>query len=280
MWRWAPLVIALLALLTLLVMARRTPPEQIADTVHLHTVAARPIPEKAYSPVNTVAQHAQIHTSSAPVVDELCGVKGPDLKRAGDETIGEHVMRVTQAVNSWKSALAASEDPRRQAVGAALENAHPDAPRNEPKDTPVNNRLVLLAIETNDPVIYALALNHCGEGGYAMAAGPCQGLSWEHWANIDPDNAVPWLGIATKAASSGDQQGAKEALAKASTASRFDTYGSTVSAIALSALPRDTAPLDKAVAGADVISALGIASPGISMAETLCSDTAIQEPTR
>jgi hypothetical protein len=59
---------------------------------------------------------------------------------------------VTQAVIShWKNELAVSDDPRHQAVGLALEGAHPDVPDNDPKDTPAKNHLVLLAIETNDP---------------------------------------------------------------------------------------------------------------------------------
>ena len=155
------------------------------------------------------------------------------------------------------------------------------APGTDPMpDTPVNNRLVLLAIETSDPVVYALALSQCGDHGYNMAVGPCQGLSWEHWANIDPDNAVPWLAIAAKAGNSGDRQRVEEALAKASMASHFDTYSSTVSAIALGALPRDIAPLDQAVAGADVISVLGFSVTGVDIAATLCSDIAVQAPTR
>jgi len=237
--------------------------------------------ERAPSRASTVAQHVPVYTPRPPVVDELCGVKGAAQKRAGNESFAQHVMRVTQTgIGAWKSALAASDDPRRQAVGLALENAHPDAPGEQSKDTPVNNSLVLLAIDTNDPVIYALALNQCAEGGYNMAAGPCQGLSWEHWASIEPDNAAPWLNIAAKADSFGDQQGVDEALAKASKASRIDTYGSTVVAIALNALPPDMAPLDKSVAGAEVISALGIATPALHIAATLCSDMAIEEPTR
>jgi hypothetical protein len=113
-----------------------------------------------------------------------------------------------------------------------------------------------------------------------MAVGPCQGLSWEHWANIDPDNAAPWLAIAGKAASSGDQQGAELAFAKASTASHYDTYGSIVDFIALSSLPRDFAALEKAAAGADVTLALGINIPTTDIVAKLCSDTAIQEPKR
>jgi hypothetical protein len=228
------------------------------------------------------AQHPQAQPPGTPSEDELCGVKPPNLKRAANETFVQHVMRATQTgVTAWKTALTDSEDPRSQAVGLALENAHPDAPgHTQSQDTPVNNRLVLLASETNDPVVYALALNQCGEHAYNMAVGPCQGLSWEHWANIDSDNAAPWLAVAGKAASAGDQQGAEAALAKASMASHYDTYGGMVNAIALNALPRDSAPLDKAVAGADVTSALGINIPTTDITAKLCSTTAIQDPTR
>jgi hypothetical protein len=221
-----------------------------------------------------------VSTPDRAVVDELCGVKGPALKRAGNETIAQHITRLTQSVISrWQSALATSEDPRSQAIGLALENAHPDPRANESQDTPVNNSLVLLAIETNDPAIYALAISRCGDG-YAMAAGPCQALSWEHWANIDPDNAVPWLWIAAKASNSGNQEDAEEALAKASMASRLDEYNSAFTAIALSALPRDISPLDKAVAGVDVISTRPLGIPAADLAVTLCSEMAVQEPTR
>jgi hypothetical protein len=275
MWRWAA-VIALLALLTLLLTARRAPPRQIADNIQAHTIVAGAGPRSGSFRVNTVSQHAEAQTPGAVIADELCGMKGPDLRRAAKETIGQHVVRVTQTVISgWTSSLVASEDPRRQAIGLALEDARPGAPGERGKDTPVSNNLVLLAIETNDPVIYELALGQCGD--LDQTSGPCQALSLEHWASIDPDNAVPWLWIAAKASSSGDQQGAERALAKASMASRFDEYTSTVSMIALSALPRDIAPLDKAVAGSDVISSLLFGAPpplGI------CSDTAVQQPLR
>jgi hypothetical protein len=214
-------------------------------------------------------------------MDELCGVKGPDLKRAENEAIPEHAMRVTEGVISrWKSALATSEDPRRQAIGLALQNARPGPFKDKPKDTPVNNSLVLLAIHSNDPVIYALAIGQCVGVGLDMTPGPCQGLSWEHWAKIDPDNAVPWLWLAAKADRSTDEQGAEDALARASMASRFDGYSSVVSEIALNALPRDAAPLDKAVAGINVIMTSGIGVPAGEIATTLCSDTAVQQSTR
>ena len=275
MWPWAA-VVALLALLTLLLTARRAPPRQTADTIPARTLVVGTNLESARSRVNAVAQHAEVPSPTAVIVDELCGMKGPELKRAAEETIGQHVARVTRTVISgWTSSLETSEDPRRQAIGLALENARPGAAGDTGKDTPVNNNLVLLAVENNDPVIYELALGQCGN--LDQTSGPCQALSLEHWASIDPDNAVPWLWLAAEATSSGDQQGAERALAKASIAPRFDEYTSTVSAIALSALPRGIAPLDKAVAGSDVISSLIFGAPpplGI------CSGTAVQQPLR
>jgi len=45
-----------------------------------------------------------------------------------NETIEQHVARLTQtAISHWQSALAASEDPRRQAIGSPLANAQPKA---------------------------------------------------------------------------------------------------------------------------------------------------------
>lgn len=274
-------MIALLGVLAFFLTARRASRRQIANTVPPHTFVVATSHERAYSRVNIVTRPTEVHTPNAVFLDQLCGMNGPELKRAASETIGQHVMRVMQpAISGWITSLVTSEDPRRRAIGLALENAHPGAPADRGKDTRVNNSLVLLAIESNDPVIYALALSECGD--LDQASGPCQAISWEHWANIDPDNAVPWLGIAAKASSSGDQQGVDHALAMASTASRFDEYASVVSAIALSALPRDISPLGRAVAGGDVFSSLGSlgAPPNMGITETLCSDTAIQQPTR
>jgi hypothetical protein len=72
--------------------------------------------------------------------------------------------------------------------------------------------------------------------------------------------------------------GVETALAKASTASRIDSYASALSAVALGALPGDSAPLEKAVAGGEVISMLRIGTPfGLV---SMCSQSAIQQPLR
>jgi hypothetical protein len=63
-------------------------------------------------------------------------------------------------------------------------------------------------------------------------------------------------------------------------ASRYDAYGSTVIEIALNALPREAGPLDKAVAGIDITFTSGIGVPFAEIAATLCSGTAVEQPTR
>jgi hypothetical protein len=253
----------------------------VANTVDTRSARVRANPVSADAHANISPQRVLAPTPGAAVMDELCGVNGPDLVRIGNETIEQHVSRLTHgAISHWQSALAASEDPRRRAIGLALTNAQPQPTlgSESSKDTAANNDLVLLAIDTSDPAIYSLALGECRTGAYDMAPGPCQGLSWEHWANIDPDNPTPWLWIAAKSDRAGDQQAVEAALGKASTAAQIGAYGSALSALALDALPGDIAPLEEAVAGADVISILRIGTPIEIL--SLCSEAAIQRPLR
>ena len=284
-WPWAALVIVLLGCVLLLVLADHTPKRQLAKGAGSHSPVTHPNPESARA--NTSAssdaatQPGPIRSPGTAVKDELCGVSGLELLRAGDETLEQHVGRVMgPALSGWTSSLAASEDPRRRAIGVALANARPKPTLGEEpsKDTPANNHLVLLAIETDDPAIYALAIRQCSGGGYDLAPGPCQGISWEHWASIDPDNAIPWLWIAARAERAGDQQGVEDALAKASTATGTEAPERALDALAFEALPAGNAPLEEALAGAELISILPGGAPGAIT--SLCSEAAIQQSRR
>jgi hypothetical protein len=251
-----------------------------------------PVRAKAASPQHHAgADVRNAAPASAPaVMDELCGVSGEDRGRADKETLEQHVARLTQhAIDRWRSALAASSDPRRQALALALTNAEPGgqmvdpdelAAGNEPsKDNPANDNLVLLAIQTGDPAIYSLAMGQCkGILTDDMASGSCQALSWEHWASIDPDDGMPWLWLAAKAQDAGDLQGVDSALAKAAAAPRMDSYFSALSALALAALPNDSAPLEKAVAGAEVMTTLRVSAPLAII--SMCSASEMQQPRR
>jgi hypothetical protein len=220
--------------------------------------------------------------AGARVADDLCGVSGSDQLRNDRETVEQHVARVTErTVGRWKTTLLDSGDPRQRAVGLALGNAKPapDSWTSAAPDAPANNDLVLLAMKTNDPAIYALALGQCSENNLDMAAGPCQELSLEHWTQIDPDNAVPWMWMAARADKMGDHVRADAALSRAANASRLDSYVGAMSALALRALPPKVAPLEKAVAGADLISISRLVAP-VALVASLCSEQALQIATR
>lgn len=281
MWRWAALaIVVLVCVLGLLLVGGPKHQEQVVERVGEGEVIRS-------SSGDTTAPQGTQRPASQPtgrsVKDELCGVSGPDLLRAGNETVQQHVLRVTQpAIKQWKSSLAASADPVHQAIAFALANATVGPgpkPGDEPsKDTPVNNSLVLLAIQTDNPVIYDLAIRQCLDGDYEMTAGACQGLSWRHWAAIDSDNATPWLWIAARASRAGDQQGVEEALARAVAAASIEDHAAATYVVAMGALSGDASPLEKAVAGAEIISI----SPGGIPIElmSLCSPAAIQQPLR
>jgi len=280
-WRWIALAIAVLGCVTLLLVRNgRSPHKQIATVGSTPPALIRAGPEKANA--HAAMQPASPRETAATAVkDELCGVSESDSLRAGNETLEQHVARLTEpAISGWKSSLASSEDLRRQAIGLALANARPrprpgDAPS---KDTPVNNSLVLLAMQTDDPAIYSLALHQCLDEDYAMAAGPCEALSWEHWAAIAPDNAMPWLWIAARANRTADPQGVETALANASAAAGIQEYGSSLYAQAMAALPGDASPLEKAAAGTEVNS-VSMGGAPLEIA-SLCSQTAIQKSLR
>ena len=79
-------------------------------------------------------------------------------------------------------------------------------------------QLVALALQTNNPATYALALQSCmGE-----KTGACGTLSNERWAALDPNNAVPWLNIATQAHQNKDSAAQSAALQRAAAATVLD----------------------------------------------------------
>jgi len=84
-------------------------------------------------------------------------------------------------------------------------------------------QLVASAVATTDPALYALALRACESSPASDRVG-CEGLSHRRWAQLDPDNAVPWFYLAGEAQRDGDPNLWHEALYRASLATRSDTY--------------------------------------------------------
>ncbi len=284
-WRWAALgsltvvVVLVVALFVALAVDRRTPKEQkLLAEVRRITVNAtgRGSPSRG----DETPPNATVATAT----DKLCGVSGSDLVRSEAETVEQHVARLTEkAIARWRTGLLESADRKQHAMGLALQNASgnptpaPYTPYQD-RDTPSNNELVLLATESDDPEIYAVALGQCGDDNLEMAAGPCQGLSLEHWARIDPDNALPWIWIAARANRLGNKARTDEALSRAAHASRLKSYLGEMSAVALDALPRNVSPLEKAAAGANLLSISRLGTPFALL--DVCSEEVLESPTR
>ena len=74
-----------------------------------------------------------------------------------------------------------------------------------------------LASGSRDPQAYALAFLSCRYTG----GGACDLLSAEQWAEIEPDNGVPWLLVASSAGT--DAAARNRAVVRASATERFDT---------------------------------------------------------
>ena len=111
-------------------------------------------------------------------------------------------------VRDWVVLLRARGDERSLALSERLQGQQVDA----------RSQLVERARHSRDPVVYAWALQGCGERS------ECDGLTVRRWAQLDPGNLQPWLHEANRARQVGDRAGLREALFQISVASRSDDY--------------------------------------------------------
>jgi hypothetical protein len=88
----------------------------------------------------------------------------------------------------------------------------------------IQGSLVRLASSGRNPQAYALAFQSCGYRTGPGAEGSCALLSAERWAQIEPDNGVPWLLLASTAQAANDLAGRDTAVVRASAARRFDAH--------------------------------------------------------
>lgn len=99
--------------------------------------------------------------------------------------------------------------------------------------------LATMAVSTSSPEVYSLALHACDR---AKRPGTCQMLSAEQWSRLDPDNAAPWLRLATEASARRQPGGVAEALYRASLARTNDTRTAGLLKYALPRMGGDATP--------------------------------------
>ncbi|HEX6707057.1 MAG TPA: hypothetical protein VF169_20030 [Albitalea sp.] len=140
--------------------------------------------------------------------------------------------------------------------------------------------LARMAASTGDPHVYMLAVAAC----HAVAKpqpGACQGVVVERWAQLDPDNAVPWLAVATKAQQGKDPAAQAEAMHRVARASRSDSGWGQLPQLIAAHVPSDDASLPATLQLlGDVTAQEATALPSYSAALDFCRDDALRDANR
>lgn len=89
---------------------------------------------------------------------------------------------------------------------------------------PYLDALVHIAVTGKDAGAYQIAFLACNSADAAGASGGCAQLSARQWAQLEPENAQPWLFIAGEAARQSQPSLVAEALYRASQAPRDDSH--------------------------------------------------------
>lgn len=109
------------------------------------------------------------------------------------------------------------------------------------------DRLARLAVGSQDPAIYAMALEAC-HGLATTEAGACQLLSRAHWVRLDPDNVFAWLELAAEAQDRFEPDAQAEAMRHAALARRSEAYESLLPELLDRTLGSQAAPAQRTLA--------------------------------
>jgi hypothetical protein len=248
-----------------------TPGSQPAISPAVKARSAQAERPSAAKPIESV-------TKASGATLELCGI-GMVTVDADDSMAGYRYLKgVTQkAAQQWLSALLNSDDTRARAAGLILEGkigeensiGHPMKEQNR-------DELVALAVGAGDPALYAMALATCGASS-TPPGGTCQQLSPAVWAQLEPDNAMPWMLLAGKAQARNDVKAASDYFERAATAKRMDSYIDSLFSFSEQEMPNDISALDRWYL---TIQSMGVGAAMVSpLAPALrhCSGAALQD---
>jgi hypothetical protein len=282
---------ALVAMLVVWLRPAPTPPvagpvTDAANSAHRASDAQTPgAGDSAHDPAGTV---------------ELCGHGRVAPIRSIDDYPPGVVAAANQAMALIASDLQALPQPSRQALGhyaqlvAAMRVAGEDFERREPKcddaacaqrrrgaaasaAAPFAQSLARLAVASQDGTAYAFALYGCR----LNREGACAQLSAARWAQLAPDNAVPWFVLADEAQAQKEDTALIAALHRASRAKTSEYEWAAI--LALAEHPRATA-LDPAARLVFLSTLIGIYSafptPAYLAVGQACAADRIGEPQR
>jgi hypothetical protein len=176
------------------------------------------------------------------------------------------------------SALQNSGDLRARVAGLLLEGKVTGGDSLRPVAEHTRDEVVQLAAGAADPAVYAMAVSMCGTYSGTGADVACQQISLQRWAQLDPDNAIPWLLIAGKARAGNDSAAEANAFDQAAKARKVDSYSDSLYSFAAPELPQDVTPLERAYLATEVIGVeAAIAAPQYRVASQYCTGDAMQD---
>jgi hypothetical protein len=195
----------------------------------------------------------------------VCGIGTVQLDSEDKAAPFNYVERLTRAAQSrWRRSLLDSDDYHERAAGLLLQSRGWDfdpssgMPVRTHDAELARDELVQLAAGLNDLPVYAMAIRACDstdDDGVQGAA--CNQISLAKWAQMDPDNAAPWLEMATAAHSRSDQAAERDAVAHAVQAHGVDFYNDSLLFYASAGMPADTTDLQRAAFFDDRIGHVG-----------------------
>jgi len=268
--------------LLLLFMLLYERPHEIAGPLDKAAPQHRAKPAQRSGEVDMASPPPSIVEMLAPSPDkagglEVCGFGKLQLDRGDPMGVAKSLGALARKADAqWKSALLDSDDYRARAVGLMLQGGNLDGDAASVEQA--RDALVQLATGAADPAVYAMAVHLCNTYADPSPSGSCQHISLREWANIDPDNAVPWLYLAGKASAANDAAGATDALGRAAAAHKTDSYNWSLFAYAQPEMPADATPFEQYYLATELIGYEAARfEPQYTVASNLCSADAVQD---
>ena len=246
-------VIALVSLV-LVVTWRMTPVQDPVSIVASPLPVAPPLPVRdlavaqskpAAGTANTTTR-AKASVAAAPAERtevEVCGF-GTVVLRPDDPYPfqGIPVALREAALDTAEALMLASDDiqVRAAALWIGMQRGKRDAHGRVEK-------MARLAVGSQDPVVYALAVQAC-KGWAADDYGACSLISRAQWAQLDPDNAVPWLELAAEARQNNEPDVEEQAMRMATHARHINTREGMLPTLVDRALGSNVTPLQRTLA--------------------------------
>jgi hypothetical protein len=184
-------------------------------------VAVAAAPSSPPNPLSAGASHI-----------DVCGLGRVAFDPHEDPDGMQAVARSAQPLQSrFVGRLKASADPRARAIGLVLDDHEATAAAM----AEVKNGVAKLALQSSDPMLYSFALSRC----MGISDGACGELSYETWAQLEPDNAAPWIMVANRARMRRDAVAEAAAFKRAAAAQNYDSYVMAPMVMAEPAIPQD-----------------------------------------